>query len=69
MLGFMSLGLDEYSGNMGMKDQRMALKWIHENIGAFGGDNKHITIIGFISGMGGYRLTLLLTLVDVTNPF
>ncbi|XP_031641010.1 esterase B1-like [Contarinia nasturtii] len=59
IFGFMSLGLPEQSGNMGMKDQQMAMKWIHENIGAFGGDNNKITIIGFISGGKALGLHLL----------
>ncbi|XP_031630361.1 esterase E4-like [Contarinia nasturtii] len=49
-MGFMSLGSSDYSGNMGMKDQQLALKWIHDNIDAFGGDNNRITICGISAG-------------------
>ncbi|KAF2719196.1 putative lipase [Polychaeton citri CBS 116435] len=41
---------EEGSTNMGIRDQRLALEWVRDNIRRFGGDCERITIYGQSSG-------------------
>lgn len=50
LLGFLNLGFGEYTGNMGVKDQQMGLRWIYENIEQFSGKKDEIMIFGGSAG-------------------
>jgi len=58
-LGFLPLESEGIDGNQGVKDQRLAMKWVYENIEAFGGDNTQITLFGESAGAQSVLFHLL----------
>lgn len=58
-LGFLSTGDKESPGNYGLKDQVEALKFVKNNIAAFGGDPNSVTIAGYSAGAFSVTLHLL----------
>ncbi|MFI7610990.1 carboxylesterase/lipase family protein [Nonomuraea terrae] len=45
---------DPYAGNFGLADQQAALRWVRKNVGAFGGDDRNVTLWG--QSGGGYSV-------------
>ena len=52
--------------NLGIMDQMMGLKWVHENIEAFGGDPDNVTIFGESAGASSCSL---LALIDEAHKY
>ncbi|WLW50346.1 carboxylesterase/lipase family protein [Streptomyces sp. YU58] len=66
VLGYLrSPGISE--GNLGLADQLAALRWVRENIAAFGGDPDAVTVAG--QSAGAHTVQCLLGMPDAENLF
>ncbi|XP_052104155.1 neuroligin-4, X-linked-like isoform X3 [Mytilus californianus] len=64
VLGFLSTGDNEASGNYALWDLFAVLSWIHDNIGAFGGDTNRVTLFGHGYGAALVNILLLSPMVS-----
>ncbi|AOR64107.1 carboxylesterase/lipase family protein [Pectobacterium wasabiae] len=65
-LGFMHLG-GEFPDNRGLLDQIAALRWVQNNIAAFGGDPRRVTFSG--RSAGGFSVAAVMAMPDAEGLF
>nr|UUB32794.1 carboxylesterase COEA6 [Dendroctonus valens] len=62
--GYLSTGDELIPGNVGSKDQILALQWVRENIRFFGGDPDKVTVFGQSAGAASISYLLLSPLAE-----
>lgn len=59
-VGFLKPGTSDHTvSNFGLLDQIAALQWVKDNIGAFNGDNKAVTLMGHSTGAACVNLLMI----------
>ena len=69
--GFLTLGDENVPGNMGLRDQNLAMQWVNQNIKQFGGDPDTVTIFGESAGAlsVAYQIISPLSQGEICNLF
>ena len=47
--------MPQHSGNLGLRDLALSLKWVRRNIGDYGGDINRVTVFGQGAGSMAIR--------------
>ncbi|WP_382309860.1 carboxylesterase/lipase family protein [Herbiconiux sp. UC225_62] len=56
-----------FESNLGLRDQVAALRWVHRNVAAFGGDPRNVTVFG--ESAGGNAVTTLMATPSARGLF
>ena len=67
-LGFLAgkIGNATFTGNYGILDQQLAMKWVQKNISAFGGNPANVTLFG--ESVGAMSVSLHLLSIPLSAP-
>lgn len=66
--GFLTFEDNILPGNLGLKDQRVALWWVRDNIANFGGDPNKVTLFGESAGAASVHYHMLFNSDQGTVP-